>query len=247
MTATTTTAESPAPVAGDPPRRRWPLALALVLVLALLGAAAYVAYGTSLLGVRTVAVAGGGVVTDETRDEVVQAAGVADGTPLISLNLASVRRRVLAVPEVAAASVSRHWPHELLITVTARTPIAMTRANGSLWLLDATGLPYRAVTGPRAPAGLLTIDLATPGTKDAATLAALAVVAELTPAFRASVASVSAPSAAGIMVNLDDGRTVIWGSPDQGAKKLQILPAVLGRPGRIYDISDPDMVTVTAH
>ena len=228
-----------------PRRRRWPWALAAFLVLALVGGAAYVAYRTPVLGVHTVAVqTTAGELTDDVRGEVVDAAGITTGTPLIRVDLESVRHRVLGVAEVASASVSRHWPNEVLITVTERTAVAVTKANGALWLLDATGVPYLKVSTAAAPAGLLTIDLATPGAGDRATLAGLAVVGQLKAPVRDQVASVSAPSAYRVVLTLRDGRVVVWGSADQGAKKMQILPAVLAQPGSTYDISDPDMVTV---
>ena len=230
---------------GRPPRRSWPWALAAFLVLALLGGAAYVAYRTPVLGVQSVAVsATGGELTDALRTEVSDATGVATGTPLLRVDLESARRRVLAVPQVASASVARRWPHELQVAVTLRTPAALTKANGSLWLLDATGVPYLKVAGSAAPAGLLTIDLATPAANDPATMAGLAVVGQLRAPVRGQIATVSAPSPYRVTLGLRDGRTVIWGSPDQSAKKMQILPAVLDRPGTTFDVSDPDIVTV---
>jgi cell division protein FtsQ len=245
-TRTAVSAGPPAPSGGGRlPRRHWPWVLAAFLVLVLVGGAAYVAYRTPVLGVQTVAVsAADGEVADEVRGEVLEAAGVATDTPLITVDLQSVRQRVLRVPQVAAASVSRHWPHQLTITVTQRTPAAVTKANGALWLLDATGVPYLKLTTASAPAGLLTIDLATPGAGDPATLAGLAVVGQLEAPIRAQVASVSAPSPYRVVLTLRDGRVVVWGSPDQGAKKMQILPAVLAQPGRTYDISNPEMVGV---
>lgn len=225
------------------PRRHWPWLLAVVLVLALLAGAAYVAYRTPVLGVHTVAVSTPtGELTDEVRGEVVDAAGVATDTPLITVDLESVRRRVLAVPQVASASVSRHWPGDLRITVTQRTAVAVTKANGAVWLLDATGVPYLEVSGA-APAGLLTIDLATPSAGDPATMAGLAVVGQLEAPIRDQVASVSAPSSYRVSLTLRDGRVVVWGGTDRGAKKMQILPAVLAQPGHSFDISDPDLVT----
>ena len=226
------------------PRRQWPWVLAAFLVVALLGGAAYVAYRTPVLGVHTVAVSdSAGELSDAVRGEVVDAAAVPDGTPLITVDLESVRRRVLGVPQISAAAVSRHWPNELIVTVSQRTAVAVTKANGALWLLDATGVPYLKLAGA-APAGLLTIDLATPGAGDPATLAGLAVVGQLKAPVRDLVASVSAPSAYRVTLTLRDGRVVIWGSPDKGAKKLQILPAVLAQPGHSYDVSDPDIVSI---
>ena len=125
-----------------------------------------------------------------------------------------------------------------------RPDVVARDRNGSLWLLDATGVPYLKVNGPTAPAGLLTIDLATPAAGDPATMAGLAVVGQLRAPIRDQVATVSAPSPYRVTLGLRDGRTVIWGSPDQSAKKMQILPAVLDRPGTTFDVSDPDIVTV---
>ena len=123
-----------------------------------------------------------------------------------------------------------------------RTPVAVTSANGRLWLLDSTGQPFQQVA--TAPAGLVTVLLATPGTDDPATRAALIVVDSMTADFRATVESVRADSPYQITLSLADGRAVIWGGSDDGARKMQILPGLLTRPGRLFDISDPSMVTV---
>ena len=245
MTATLTPAGTATPVVAGRSRRRWPLVLAAVLVAVLVGGAGYAVFRTPLLGLRTLVISGeGGPVTDSVRQEVAQAADIADGTPLVTISPASVRRRVLLVPEVASASVSRKWPNEVQITIVQRVPLAVTKANGALWLLDTTGDIYRTGGQSGVPAGLLTLDLATPGPHDPSTLAGLAVIAELQPPIKSMVASVSARSAHAITLNLNDGRTVFWGGPDDGARKMQILPAVLGRPGHSYDISDPGFVAV---
>ncbi len=227
---------------GRPPRRHWPWWLAAFLVLALLGGAAYVAYRTPVLGLRSVEVtARSGELDAQVRDQVSASVSVPDGTPLVGIDLAAVRKRVLAVPEISAASVTRRWPHGLEVSVSLRQAAAVTRANGALYLLDTTGTPY--VTVATAPAGLLTIELATPRAGDPATMAALAVVGSLKQPVRGMVASVSARSAYTVTLNLADGRTVLWGSTQDSAKKMQILPAVLAQAAKSYDISDPAYVT----
>ncbi len=229
-----------------PPRRQWPYFLALFLVLAMLGGGAYVFYRTPVLGLQQLEVtANSGDLPGDVGDAVRAAVDVPQGTPLITVDLESVRHRVLAVPQVATAAISRHWPNALVITVGLRTPAAVTMANGSLYLLDDTGYPYLKVTSSQVPPGLFTIALATPGRHDPATMAALAVIGGIGAPIRSTVASVSARSAYDVVLQLRDGRSVIWGSPDDTAKKMQVLPAVLTRPGKVYDVSDPDIVTVS--
>jgi cell division protein FtsQ len=222
------------------PRRRWPLRLALGLTLALLIGAAYLVGASPALALRTIVVNGSGAAT--LSDQVRSAVAVADGTPLALIDLGGVHDRVAAVGPVASVAVQRRWPHTLVVTVTARAPVAVTQANGRWWLLDATGKPYQPVSDP--PTTLTKLQLATPGAGDPATMASLGVVGSLSPTLRKDVASISAPSAYAITLQLTDGRTVLWGTDTQNATKAQVLPALLARPGTTFDISDPTLVTV---
>lgn len=226
--------------------RRWPYLLAVFLVLVLAGGGAYVFYRTPVFGLEQISVTGsGGPVSEEVDAAVRSAVDAPTGTPLIGLDLAAIRTAALSVPQLRSASVSRHWPNGLVISVDERTPVALTRANGSLWLMDSTGVAYVAVhNGEEPPAGLLTLALATPGPKDSATLAGLAVIGALDRKTKGMVSSVSVESAYSVTLHLIDGRVVIWGSPDLSRKKLQVLPAVLAQPGHNYDVSDPEYVTV---
>ncbi|RIJ76219.1 peptidase S33 [Nakamurella silvestris] len=218
-------------------RRRIAWIVALVVVL-LAGSGVYVVWYTSVLGLKEISVSG---VDGAVEKAVLAAAPPADGSPMIKIDLAAVRRDVLEVPQVAGASVSRAWPGSLVIQVTPRVPVAVVSANGALWLLDAAGTPY--VTTPTVPKGLLTLRLATPGAGDPATLAGLAVAGDLPPDIAAKVASISARTQYDISLELKDGRTVQWGDPTKGARKAQVLGPLLAQPGTRFDISDPELVT----
>ncbi len=221
-------------------RRRWVGPLAWWLIAAVLAGTVAVVWFSPVLGLRTVDVSG--PRTDAVADQVRDAVGIAPGTPLIRVDLDEVERRVEAVGAVASATVDRQWPHTLAVTVRQRVPLAVTQANGTWWLLDATGKPYTSVTSP--PQDLMPIKLATPGEGDRATLAALGVLRSLPPDIRESVAGMSAPTAYDVSLRLADGRTVIWGSDSEDARKAEVLPAVLDQPGETFDISDPTLVTV---
>ena len=224
-------------------RRRFFGWVALVLVLLLGAGAAYALWFTPVLGVSTVQIsAADGTLTVDQDAEVRAAAGIEMGTPLIRIDLDDVATRVEALPDVADAQVSRHWPGTLRITVTLRYAVAVVAANSSWYLLDAAGHPFDQVAAP--PDGVVQLRLATPGPADPATLAGLTVVQALTDQLRPLVTTVSAHSTQNITLELVDGRTVLWGTADDSQRKAAVLPAVLTRPGTQFDVSDPELVTV---
>ena len=228
-----------------PRRRRWPAVVTAVLLVVLLAAAGYLMFFSSLFGVRTVTVSG---VARDLAAKVRAAVDVPTGTPLLRVDLTAQADRVRALPAVDSVEVARSWPNGLSVRVTPRVPVAVTRANGGLWLLDAQGLPYLQVPAvPPAPGGtrlLPMIELATPGRGDPATLAALHVAAALPPPLRAKVARIRAPSRFHLTLVLTDGRDVFLGPADNLAAKAAVLPTVLTRPGQHFDVSDPTLVGV---
>ena len=220
--------------------RRWPWFLALVLVGAFLGGAVYAVFFSPLLALKSVAVTG---APDAVIVKVQAVVDVPTGTPLARVDLDDIAAQVEAVPEIADVEVSRGWPDTLSIALTPMVPVAVTSANGQFWLLDAAGDPYLSVPAP--PAGLITIALVAPGAQDQSTVAALDVIAALTPDFRAQVLSLSARTAFDIELTMADGKKIIWGEVTGSAQKMQILPALLAaQEGTEYDVSDPTLVTV---
>ncbi|MTD16509.1 FtsQ-type POTRA domain-containing protein [Nakamurella sp. YIM 132087] len=232
-TAATTDAEA------APRRRRWPYVLVASILVLVCAGAGYVFFFSPLLGLRTVTVAGADA---DLTGQIRAAVDLPDGTPLARIDLSQVQDRVEDVPQVAAATVTRAWPDGLVVTVRSRTPVAVTSANGRTWLLDSSGVAYERVA--TVPAGMVTVNLATPAPGDPATEAALTVIGAMTADFRETVASVTARSAYDLSVTLKDKRVVFWGGTDRSARKMQILPALLERPGKTFDVSDPDLVTV---
>ena len=225
-----------------PPRhqRRWPWIVALVTALSVLAGCVYAVFFSPLLAVTSVTITG---ADDALTAQVRSVVSVPTGTPLARVNLDAVAATVEGVAEVADVEVAREWPDTVAITVTPRVPIAVTSANGQLWLLDAGGDPYLTVDTP--PPGLVTVQLAAPGRNDPATAAALSVVQALTPDFRSQVAVLSARTGFDVELTLIDRKKVIWGEPTDNAQKMQMLPALLAvRDGTEYDITDPTLATV---
>lgn len=217
-----------------------------LLTVAALAACAVVLWATPVLGLRVVDVVNPhpSAISAGVAAEVRAAVALPDGTPMARIDVDSVRSRVLSVSAVASAEVVRDWPHTLTITVTERTAVAATEANGHWWYLDATGLPFQQLGGK--PGNLVPLQLATPGAGDRATLAAIGVVGSLSEEIRARVVGVSAATEYDVRLLLARGRSVIWGSNSESAAKNAVIPALLRQGGVVFDVSDPTLVTVSA-
>ena len=107
------------------------------LLVAAAALAGYVAAReSSLFAVRQIEVRGGSAaVADDTHAAL---AGVA-GRSLLEVDLAELRRRVEAVPTVAAATFDRSFPNTLMVVVVAERPVAVARTGADSWLVSDRG------------------------------------------------------------------------------------------------------------
>jgi cell division protein FtsQ len=174
------------------------------------------------------------------------AAAVPLGGPLIAVDTDAVAARVAALPAVAAVDVGRDWPHTVSVHVVQRRPVAVVQTSHGPGLVDAAGAVF---PGP-AVAGLPGLAVATPGPADPATLAAVAVLAALPPQVRDQVLTVTAAAGPGggpgqVTLGLSGQREVRWGSAERSADKAAVLGPLLTQPGRLYDVTSPDLPTIT--
>lgn len=213
--------------------------LTWLIVLTVIGVGlGLVLYFTPLMSARSLVVTGTGAVT---REEVVDAAKVTLGTPLLQIDTDEVADRVAGIRRVASARVQREYPSTLRITIVERVPIVVKDYPDGPHLFDKDGVDF--ATAPPPPA-LAYIDVDHPGPADPPTKAALQVMTSLSPEVVGQVSRIAAPSVASITLTLTDGRTVVWGTTDRTDEKAEKLGALLTQPGRTYDVSSPDLPTV---
>jgi cell division protein FtsQ len=230
---------------GRRPRTRWRAAFFALAGLAIVVGVSWALLGDRVFVVRSVTVTGTHLLAP---GQVIAAADVPLGTPLLRVDAGTVTRRVEALNDVASASVSEDWPDHLVIAVTERVPaMAVRMAGGGYDLVDPSGVLVR-YTKTR-PAALPVFVTSRPGSAlrgDPATTAAAGVLAELEPWLARQVTQVRViPVTAGpeqVTLNLRDGKIIQWGSTDNAAQKNRELSILL--PGKVHaiDVSAPGAV-----
>jgi cell division protein FtsQ len=233
---------------GRRPRNRWRAAFFALAGFAVVGGVAWALLGNRVLVVRSVTVTGTHLLAPA---QVIAAADVSLGTPLLSVDAGSVTRRVEAIQQVASATVTEDWPDHLVIAVTERVPaMAVRMAGGGYDLVDPTGVIVRMTQARPAALPVFVTSLqgsALRGNPGVTTTAA--VLAELQPWLARQVAQASAAAVpAGpwqVTLDLRDGKTVQWGSAGDAAQKNRELAILLAGQARDVDVSAPG--TVVTH
>lgn len=216
--------------------RRW---VALLVFLGIVVITVTVLF-TPVLGVRTVDVSGNQALTEE---QVRLAGEVPLGTPMIRLDTEAIATRVAILSRVASVDVVREWPSSILIVVTERTPVATFAGPGGVHLVDATGDDYATVA--TAPPGLPTIAVPHVEPSDPTTKAVFAVLAAMPAQLRPALVKIGALTPGSVTFSLNNGKTVIWGDTGDAGKKAAVLAALLGQKGKVYDVSAPDLPTIS--
>lgn len=92
-----------------------------------------------------------------TRDEILRAARIRQGTGLMALDLDEVRSRIENIPSVASARIQRQLPSTLVIAVDERQPIARlapvsrtgARLGQAVYYIDQNGFVIKPKPGER--------------------------------------------------------------------------------------------------
>jgi cell division protein FtsQ len=227
------------------PRRR--LLVRGSVAAAVLGLLAWLLWGSPVLAVSSVRVDGAGTLTAA---EVLDVAGIAEGTPLLRVDVDAAEARVARLPQVADVEVTRGWPRSAVVTVVERVPVAVVEEAGTRSLVDADGVLFDTVTG-NPPTGVVPLDVADPGPEDRATRAALAALVALPEEVRGDVADAGATGPEDVTLTLEDGTTVLWGSAEHAGDKADTLVALLDQleagglePAETIDVSVPSAVVL---
>ena len=222
-------------------RRRW-LAwrylLVAALVLALLGGGVYGVWFSQWLAVEKIEVSGAQTVR---ASDIRARSGIDLGEPLVRVDLATAERRIGALAVVRSVSVTRQWPHGILVSIQERVAIAVVEIGDRLRGMDVDGVVFRDYKS--APPGLPRVTTSI-GTTSAALREAAQVISALPADLTLLVDHVQVTTVDQISLALKDGRQVVWGSAEESQTKAEVLETLLVTvDAQVYDVSVPSKPT----
>lgn len=215
-------------------RRRWGIALAAVLGLALFVAAGVF---TPIMAVREIQVQG---VQAANAEELQGALARFEGVPLALVGDREVHRALEPFPLIQRYAVERIPPHTLVVRIEERTPVIALERDDGFELFDPAGVLLAKAT--ELPSG---VPLGSPELSDTSSpafVAASTVIRDLPEDVRQQLASVRASNAQDVSFVLIGGTEVIWGEAKQTQRKAAVLRSLLasiGSPSRV-DVSAPE-------
>jgi len=187
-------------------------------------------------------------------DDVLAAAEVPRGRPLLTAPIDEIASRIETLDAVASASVTRAWPNRLEIVVKERRPVGYALSDDDVLLVGSDGLIYRSQPSkpddvPLLPGSAGGVGEAYAGSFDDVAQAAFDVAAGLPRALRRAVESVEATGSRSVRLVFADGVVVEWGSPTEPAQKAEVVAAMReqrqwGRAFTAVDVSAPEAPAV---
>ncbi len=218
----------------------WKTAFFVLAAVALVVGIAWGLLGSSFLVVRSVRITGLGPMP---RQQVLAAARVRIGTPLIRVDTGAVARRVARLTLVQSASVRRSWPNAIVITMVRRTPLFAVRAGRRYNVLDGYGVVLGHISRPGD--GLVLLRPADQGTtvRGSAVVRAAGIVVRGLPAWLRHKLTAVRTRGSVVILMLRPGITVVWGGVARAAAKAQEVAVLLRTKATYYDVSDPQSAT----
>lgn len=183
-------------------------------------------------------------VSTLTAKEVIKLSGIKIGQPIARVNASSVKRKLLALPQVLDVNVNRQLPSSVLIKLKMRKiEIAVTASGGGFLVGDASGVTFAKVK--KVPRGVPIIKTSTSKILLSQTLQ---IFQTLPTKIQNRVISIDAKTRDSKTFNLTRGVQIIWGGSEEQDLKLEVLNELLADPNnkrvKVFDISSPLAPTV---
>ncbi|MFI1813249.1 cell division protein FtsQ/DivIB [Streptomyces sp. NPDC020422] len=218
--------------------------LTALAAVALAAGGLWALYGSTWLRVERVSISGTEVLT---RDEVARVAAVPVGAPMVSVDTDAIEARLRErLPRIGTVDVVRSWPHGIGLKVTERKPVLLWEKGGKFIEVDSGGARFATVA--KAPGGIPRLVLSAASSpslrrfdEDRLLAEAVGVTGELPEKIAQDARVVRITSYDSITLELGGGRTVFWGSGEDGPVKARVLTALMKATPKVghFDVSAP--------
>jgi cell division protein FtsQ len=225
--------------------------LGLTAVSAVAAGVVWLLYGSAWLRIAKVSTSGTEVLTPAQVEAV---AAVPVGSPLVSVDTDATESRLRRkLPRIDSVEVSRSWPHGISLKVIERKPVLLIEKDAKFIEIDSKGVRFATVE--KAPEGVPLLELTAARPTGSArfgtgrlTLEAVRVRGELPGPVARVTRAVRVRSYDSISLDLTGGRTVMWGSGEDGAAKARALTALMKAVPKAghFDVSAPSAPAVSA-
>lgn len=172
-------------------------------------------------------------------DDVVAATKIREGDVLASVDAHRAANDVATLPWVAKATVSRSWPDTIVVDVVERMAVMYVHREDGDHLVDTTGTAFLIDTPPED-----SVEIRGTDEDDQKLFGKLSEILDALGDVRGQVEAFEVSGPYEVTLVFDDGRTVVWGAPENNEDKAVATRIVLGREGQHWNVSDPIQVTV---
>lgn len=218
------------------------LSLSLLLATALfLGIVFY----SPLLETRTIKVQGASLLDAARVQEQLRQL---EGVPMTQITDSEVADLIGNRNVLYGVTLQANPPHELVVQLHERVPVAVIKHEGAFVLVDHEGIQLGTAPSVEA-AGVPLVSGGLDILGSDAFLTITKVLSSLPTSLLSHVAEAKADSASTITLDMQDGTKVVWGTPEDSELKVKVLVKLMksvGAEGTVetYDVSSPLVPTV---
>ncbi|MBM7050755.1 cell division protein FtsQ/DivIB [Rothia sp. ZJ1223] len=139
-------------------------------------------------------------------------------------------------------------PHELVVRLQERVPVAVVEDRQNFYLVDAQGVQLGTVESVE-DAGVPLIGGGLKATEEDSFRVLTKVLSSLPQSLMSEISKTTADSASTITLHMKDGTEVVWGTASDSEVKAKVLSSLIDSMGadgavQVYDVSSPLHPTV---
>ena len=203
---------------------------------------------SSFLRVQHVTLIG---VHHESSLRVLRSSGLEAHPSMFGLSATSIKQHLAQFPWIAGVTVTKHWPHSVVVTVREASSVAVAfNSHHVLQYVSASGHDLGiAPTAANQPTLQYLKPLSTTWPYERAGVSAAYVASQLPAAFSAQVALVTEDASGQVTLKMTTPVTFILGPATQLHAKFVAIASVIAhstlQPGDVVDVTVPDELAVT--